>query len=1101
MKQEVELNLDIITYALSKKYTDNSIAGGGALKGKNCIVSSIDPISGGHRVTFQWTLDNGTIQTDYVDVMDGQIGPQGIQGPQGVQGPRGLQGIQGIQGAAGAKGDKGDKGDTGNTGAKGADGAAASISIGTVVSGASPSVENAGTNQNAVLNFTLPKGDKGDKGDKGEDGADGKSFDIKAQFPTEAALRAAHPTGSAGDAYFVGADQNPDLYVWLTDDNDWFNNGKIAGVKGDKGDKGDEGFSPVASVSKTDSTVTISIRDKVGQTTATISDGEKGADGKSAYEVAVDNGYVGTEAEWLQSLIGQQGPQGIQGDPGIQGLQGPQGDPGTTNYNDLINKPTLGSAAEKDSTDNVRPNNRGLVESHAVYSAINSALSSVYQARGSITCAELIEDLLIPENVGAVYEVSDSGETSALFIQGAGTTINATDNVGIIRAGRDSIMFNYMGNSFDLSSKQDRDLSTPIEIDEVEYSTVEDTLNALNDSKVSEQLGYHCTYGTVQTGKKNRVEILSSVLSQTVEESTEIRNNLSALSNEYGAKNILEFPYQGGSSKTVGNVTFTVNSDGTVIIDSNGAPVPAGDISFCLRDKATLQGNFRLSIAKEYEFWGNAVGYPRNDQVFVKFIHYNNDDTIYSESEIHSFQDITTPNQGHGSMKYSLYIVPVEGEILDNVTIYPMIRYVDILDGTYVPYTKTNRELTQETTGLVNNIFANGAVNLLPNTATTQVFCGVTFTVNSDGTIQTSGTATSNDQFIVSRFYLPNGFYKLSGGINSDRPLALAHAKGDVDAVDYGNGVIFEADNSLQLAVYIGTKGNMSGLTYKPMITVADMPNSDYNHYVPHAKSNKELTKLVPSDASAYYKLITTKCKVYNNASDLENAIINLPVNSQFEFTVRSTTITVSGVTFPQYTTWHIYRDTNGIACIGGIGYSFFDGSCYKLNGSISNDTDLALTMQKLITENEFKSYGIKTIWTGSKTKGDTGMNFDASPYDLCFARVGGTWCRLTAGVGSGSTGRKKFTALYAGRDNTTNTPYEQYYLCDILANGTVATCGWFNVGSLNVQNARLAGQKALELAIAGTSTWADPTWKNLSDVETSVGISEIIGIKFQAKS
>jgi hypothetical protein len=202
----VELNLDIVTYALSKKYTDNSIAGGGAVKGKNCIVSSIDPITGGHRVTFQWTLDNGTVQTDYVDVMDGEIGPQGIQGPQGVQGPRGLQGIQGIQGVAGAKGDKGDKGDTGNTGAKGADGAAATIQIGAVSSGASPSVVNVGTSQNAIFDFTIPKGDKGDKGDKGEDGADGKSFDIKAQFPTEAALRAAHPTGDAGDAYFVGSD-------------------------------------------------------------------------------------------------------------------------------------------------------------------------------------------------------------------------------------------------------------------------------------------------------------------------------------------------------------------------------------------------------------------------------------------------------------------------------------------------------------------------------------------------------------------------------------------------------------------------------------------------------------------------------------------------------------------------------------------------------------------------------------------------------------------------------------------------------------------------------------------------------------------------------
>lgn len=48
--------------------------------------------------------------------------------------------------------------------------------------------------------------------------------------------------------------------------------------------------------------------------------------GKSAYEVAVDNGYVGTEAEWLASL---KGAQGVQGPRGLQGEVGPAGSNGT----------------------------------------------------------------------------------------------------------------------------------------------------------------------------------------------------------------------------------------------------------------------------------------------------------------------------------------------------------------------------------------------------------------------------------------------------------------------------------------------------------------------------------------------------------------------------------------------------------------------------------------------------------------------------------------------------------------------------------------------------------------------------------------------------
>lgn len=56
--------------------------------------------------------------------------------------------------------------------------------------------------------------------------------------------------------------------------------------------------------------------------------GPAGEDGKSAYEIAVDNGFVGTEQQWLDSLVGPQGEQGPQGIQGVQGVQGVKGDTG-----------------------------------------------------------------------------------------------------------------------------------------------------------------------------------------------------------------------------------------------------------------------------------------------------------------------------------------------------------------------------------------------------------------------------------------------------------------------------------------------------------------------------------------------------------------------------------------------------------------------------------------------------------------------------------------------------------------------------------------------------------------------------------------------------
>ena len=59
---------------------------------------------------------------------------------------------------------------SGATGIQGPTGATPNIQIGTVVSGANPSVTRTGTNENPVLNFTLVEGEKGDTGATGPTG-------------------------------------------------------------------------------------------------------------------------------------------------------------------------------------------------------------------------------------------------------------------------------------------------------------------------------------------------------------------------------------------------------------------------------------------------------------------------------------------------------------------------------------------------------------------------------------------------------------------------------------------------------------------------------------------------------------------------------------------------------------------------------------------------------------------------------------------------------------------------------------------------------------------------------------------------------------------
>lgn len=61
---------------------------------------------------------------------------------------------------------------------------------------------------------------------------------------------------------------------------------------------------------------------------ADVHDGKDGRDGKSAYQIAVDNGYPGTEQAWLASLKGDKGDTGEPGAAGEKGEPGEKGDTG-----------------------------------------------------------------------------------------------------------------------------------------------------------------------------------------------------------------------------------------------------------------------------------------------------------------------------------------------------------------------------------------------------------------------------------------------------------------------------------------------------------------------------------------------------------------------------------------------------------------------------------------------------------------------------------------------------------------------------------------------------------------------------------------------------
>ena len=98
---------------------------------------------------------------------------------------------------------------------------------------------------------------------------------------------------------------------------------KAAGLQ-----NGKDGFSPKVKAEQMKSGVVITIVDADGETSATLhngANGEKGTDGKSAYQIAVEQGYQGSESDWLSSLKGDKGEKGNTGAKGNPGQDGADG--------------------------------------------------------------------------------------------------------------------------------------------------------------------------------------------------------------------------------------------------------------------------------------------------------------------------------------------------------------------------------------------------------------------------------------------------------------------------------------------------------------------------------------------------------------------------------------------------------------------------------------------------------------------------------------------------------------------------------------------------------------------------------------------------------
>lgn len=430
-------------YALLLGYINNTLQGGGALKGKNLVVTSIEDITGGKRINVQWTLDNGTVQTDHVDLVNGTDG----------------NGIKSIT----------------KTGTSG------KVDTYTIT-----------FDDDTTETFTVTNGNDG------QDGEDGNG------------IKSIEKTSTSGlvDTYTITFDDDTTEAFTVTNGKD--------GEDGEGVPDGGTTGQILRKKSNTDQDTEWADPGEAdlpsGGTTGQVLTKKSNDDGdvewstpagagdmlKSVYDTDNDGKVDAAEdADAVKShTVPASGDAGnsdlvLGNDSRLTDSRTPKSHTHTkSEITDFAHTHTLsdvtdaGTAAAKNSTSSITSGSTDLAEAGAVADAIDAAVVSAYHPGGAKTCAELTSALLIAANEGKVYNMSDSGTTTADFIEGAGVAIGIGADVAVIPV-TGGYKFNLLPGIVDTSGLQPKNLTASVE----SQSTVEGALGALSTNKAAKVSG------------------------------------------------------------------------------------------------------------------------------------------------------------------------------------------------------------------------------------------------------------------------------------------------------------------------------------------------------------------------------------------------------------------------------------------------------------------------------------------------------------------------------------------------------------------------------------------------------------------------------------
>ena len=247
--------------------------------------------------------------------------------------------------------------------------------------------------------------------------------------------------------------------------------------------------------------------------------------------------------------------------------------------------------------------------------------------------------------------------------------------------------------------------------------------------------------------------------------------NVEAIVDVYGAKNILPFPYN-ETTKTFRGVTYTVSDDG-IITTANTA---TNDGWFTL---LSLSDGFIPPVGSY-----TVTGCPSGGSVAGYVIDVRIEKTGGVVSHAYDVGNGATFTIDNDVISFQVIIGVANGTDMSGLTFYPMIRDARITDPTFVPFAKTNLQLTNDKAERADLATLNltGSTNSTGSTinagtyfylngsyckAKTNIANGATFTLNANfEVVSVGGEISSINDNLSKNSYSSSGLTTLNCTIN-----------------------------------------------------------------------------------------------------------------------------------------------------------------------------------------------------------------------------------------------------------------------------------------------------------------------------------------------